>query len=63
VTRVISAAQWRKSSHSGGQGGQCVELAAAAEGVAIRDSKDADGPRLLVSLSDFERFAEALKNS
>jgi hypothetical protein len=24
----LSAAQWRKSSHSGGQGGNCVEVAA-----------------------------------
>jgi hypothetical protein len=61
VTPVISAHQWRKSSHSGGQGGQCVELAAMVDSVAIRDSKDPDGPRLLVNRGEFGRFAGALK--
>ncbi|MES9539171.1 DUF397 domain-containing protein [Actinomadura sp. NPDC000600] len=39
---------WRKSSRSGSSGGQCVELAGAKDGVAIRDSKDPNGPMLLV---------------
>ncbi|MFB4305547.1 DUF397 domain-containing protein [Actinomadura sp. GTD37] len=39
---------WRKSSHSGSSGGQCVELAATSGGVAVRDSKDRDGAVLLV---------------
>jgi Domain of unknown function (DUF397) len=63
VTPVISAAQWRKSSHSGGQGGECVELAEVVDGIAIRDSKDPDGPKLMVNRSDFKRFAEALRNT
>lgn len=39
---------WRKSSRSGGNNGDCVELAAAADGLsaAIRDSKNPDGERL-----------------
>lgn len=36
---------WRKSSYSGGSGG-CVEVASAALGVAVRDSKQAAGPTL-----------------
>ncbi|GAA1848960.1 DUF397 domain-containing protein [Actinomadura bangladeshensis] len=39
---------WRKSSHSGSDGGECVELASAENGVAIRDSKDPEGPVVLV---------------
>jgi hypothetical protein len=39
---------WRKSSRSGSSGGSCVELAGAKDGVAIRDSKDPEGPVLLV---------------
>nr|WP_309239808.1 DUF397 domain-containing protein [Actinomadura sp. J1-007] len=42
---------WRKASRSGENGGNCVELAelAGLDGVvAVRDSKDADGPVLLV---------------
>ncbi|MFD3494926.1 DUF397 domain-containing protein [Streptomyces sp. NPDC058690] len=40
---------WFKSSYSSGEGGQCVEVAAATGGVYIRDSKDLSGPVLTVS--------------
>ncbi|WP_119731817.1 DUF397 domain-containing protein [Thermomonospora amylolytica] len=39
---------WRKSSHSGGDHGDCVELAAVRNVLAVRDSKDPDGPVLLL---------------
>ena len=39
--------RWRKSSYSGGSGnGSCVEVAVSREQVGVRDSKNADGPRL-----------------
>ncbi|MFD3820970.1 DUF397 domain-containing protein [Streptomyces sp. NPDC058625] len=31
---------WSKSSHSGGAGGECVEVAALPASVRVRDSKD-----------------------
>jgi hypothetical protein len=38
---------WRKSSYSGGTDhGNCVEVAFTVEAVAIRDSKNPDGPHL-----------------
>ncbi|MGK5531583.1 DUF397 domain-containing protein [Streptomyces sp. URMC 129] len=37
---------WRKSSHSGTSGGDCVEVAAGAMTIHVRDSKDAAGSRL-----------------
>jgi hypothetical protein len=40
---------WRKSSYSGGNGSACVEVGDAGRAVAVRDSKDPDGPSLLVS--------------
>nr|WP_301176411.1 DUF397 domain-containing protein [Actinomadura geliboluensis] len=40
---------WRKSTHSGSNGGNCVELAAVTGAVAVRDSKDPDGPVLLLT--------------
>ncbi|WP_131738568.1 DUF397 domain-containing protein [Actinomadura roseirufa] len=40
---------WRRSSHSGDNGGDCVELAGLPGGVAVRDSKDPDGPALIVT--------------
>jgi Domain of unknown function (DUF397) len=44
-------AKWRKSSYSASNGGDCVELADAsgADAVAVRDSKDPDGPVLLLT--------------
>ncbi|NVI87502.1 DUF397 domain-containing protein [Actinomadura sp. BRA 177] len=49
----FSPAQWRKSSHSGGQSGQCVEVAQASALVGIRDSKDPEGGRLVVGRAAF----------
>ncbi|MFI0371823.1 DUF397 domain-containing protein [Actinomadura sp. 1N219] len=47
---VEVAAFWRKSSHSGSEGTSCVEVAAlTGQGVALRDSKDADGPMLSIA--------------
>ncbi|WP_173097403.1 DUF397 domain-containing protein [Actinomadura verrucosospora] len=47
----LAGLAWRKSTHSGPNGGECVELADAAgvDAVAVRDSKDPDGPVLLVT--------------
>ncbi|MFG2059501.1 DUF397 domain-containing protein [Micromonospora sp. NPDC048930] len=43
----LTGAQWRKSTRSSGQGGNCVEVADNLPGVvAVRDSKDPDGPVL-----------------
>lgn len=43
------AARWRKSSHSGGEGGQCVEVTGTLG--AVRDSKNSTGPTLNVDVS------------
>ncbi|MFD3656405.1 DUF397 domain-containing protein [Streptomyces sp. NPDC058620] len=40
---------WVKSSYSGAEGGQCVEVANAPGAVHIRDSKTSAGPVLTVS--------------
>jgi hypothetical protein len=40
---------WRKSSYSGGDNGDCIELAWAG---ALRDSKNPDGPQLRVPLAN-----------
>jgi hypothetical protein len=42
-------ARWRRSSHTGSNGGNCVELAGVRGAVAVRDSKDPGGPVLLVA--------------
>jgi Domain of unknown function (DUF397) len=49
----LAGLAWRKSTRSLNNGGECVELAdaagAVADAVAVRDSKDPDGPVLLVT--------------
>ncbi|MBX9360523.1 DUF397 domain-containing protein [Streptomyces sp. WAC04114] len=49
--------QWRKSSYSGDQGGQCLEVAEMPEDtVAIRDSKTPAGPILTLDPAAFTTF-------
>ncbi|MEV6307400.1 DUF397 domain-containing protein [Streptomyces sp. NPDC051840] len=45
---AVPESAWFKSSYSSGGGGECVEVAAAAARVHVRDSKQADGPVLTV---------------
>ncbi|BCJ33798.1 hypothetical protein Athai_13010 [Actinocatenispora thailandica] len=57
----LSDAMWRKSSRSGGNGGNCVEVAGnLADIVAVRDSKDPRGPVLVASPAAFA-FAGLVK--
>ncbi|MEO3828466.1 DUF397 domain-containing protein [Actinomadura sp. B10D3] len=55
--------QWRKSSHSGGQGGDCVEVAAFETGVGVRDSRDQEGPRLTFGVAEWRVFVERVRAS
>ncbi|GAA5068552.1 hypothetical protein HNP84_008400 [Thermocatellispora tengchongensis] len=48
------ACSWRKSTASGGAG-DCVEVAAVTA-IAVRDSKDPDGPVLLFTTGEWEAF-------
>jgi hypothetical protein len=63
----LSGAAWRKSSYSGGNGGQCVELAATsrqngAEPIcAVRDSKDPHGPVLAFGQRQWQQFTANVK--
>lgn len=57
----MSEAVWRKSSRSTVQNDNCIELASLPGIVAMRDSKDPEGPKLVVSRRDFRRFAEVLR--
>ncbi|MEU7553844.1 DUF397 domain-containing protein [Streptomyces sp. NPDC044571] len=51
---------WRKSSYSGDTGGQCVEVAAQPCLVAVRDSKNPDGPVFTVSPAAFSAFVRTV---
>ena len=55
-------ARWRKSSRSGGSGGNCVEVAELPDGGwAIRDSKDPAGPILLITSTERDAFVAGVK--
>lgn len=52
---------WRKSSHSGANGGSCVEVAGTARVVLVRDTTDRDGQTLAFTAEAWRAFAEELK--
>jgi hypothetical protein len=53
---------WRKSSYSGGSGGNCVEVADQAGRVLVRDTKqDGTGLVLRFSADAWRRFAAEVK--
>jgi hypothetical protein len=59
----LSGARWRKSSRSGGNGGNCVEVAGNLPGVvAVRDSKHPTGPVLTFPATAWAEFLGAVKN-
>lgn len=58
----LSDLTWRKSSYSGGNGGECVEVAVLPDAThAVRDSKDPDGPALAFSPAEWRRFTESVR--
>jgi Domain of unknown function (DUF397) len=53
----LNRAGWRKSSYSGGNGGNCVEVALNLPGVvAVRDSKNPAGPALAFTPHEWRTF-------
>jgi hypothetical protein len=62
MTPNLSRAGWRKSTRSGDNGGNCVEVANLDEAVAVRDSKHPDGGALVFSRAEWARFLDAAKS-
>ncbi|OON77299.1 DUF397 domain-containing protein [Streptomyces tsukubensis] len=50
--------KWFKSTYSGSGGGNCVEVAVAAQAVHVRDSKDRPGPQLVFEAVTWAGFLE-----
>lgn len=58
----LGRAAWRKASYSN-QSGACVEVAGNLPGlVAIRDSKDPDGARLIVTPEQWRAFLGVVRS-
>ncbi|MBO0758986.1 MAG: DUF397 domain-containing protein [Bradyrhizobiaceae bacterium] len=63
---TLSAAEranltWTKAQAST-HNGQCVEIAAAAGNIALRDSKNPDGPVLVYTPAEFRAFLDGARN-
>lgn len=57
----LSRAEWNKSSYSS-QSGNCVEVARNLPGlVAVRDSKQLDGAKLVVSQEVWRVFIKGMR--
>jgi Domain of unknown function (DUF397) len=56
LTRV----DWRTSTYSSVNGGECVEVGTASRRVAVRDSKKPDGPKLSFAPSQWREFTRRL---
>ncbi|MFB7419688.1 DUF397 domain-containing protein [Streptomyces sp. NPDC056121] len=64
--RVLNASalpMWRKSSYSGGESGQCLEVSdhAVAAHVPVRDSKNPHGPAVVFTSGAWTAFLGAVK--
>lgn len=58
----LTDARWRKSSRSGNNGGNCVEVAGNLPGlVAVRDSKNPEGAVLVFAPAAWRAFAAGVK--
>jgi hypothetical protein len=59
----LIGAAWRTSSHSGGNGGTCVEVAARLPRViAVRDSKNPGGAALAFGTAAWQDFTDGIRS-
>jgi Domain of unknown function (DUF397) len=54
--------QWRKSSYSGANGGDCVEVGTGPDVIAVRDTTDRSGPVLRVSPDTWAKFTTKVRS-
>ena len=60
----LSRAIWRKSRRSSSTGQNCVETATNLPGVvAVRDSKNPSGPKLIFTRQEWVTFTQEVKGS
>jgi hypothetical protein len=50
---------WRKSSYSGTNGGQCIEVGQST-GIAVRDSEDRAGTMLVFTADAWQEFISTI---
>jgi hypothetical protein len=64
----LTSAPWRTSSYSGGNGGQCIQVAALTSSsdsrgrlFAVRDSKNPAGPVLVFASRQWRTFTTEIR--
>jgi hypothetical protein len=58
----LTGAVWHKSTRSGGNGGDCVEVAVnLPDVVAVRDTKDPGGAALIFTHAEWVAFVGGVK--
>lgn len=61
IAADLPGSVWRKSSRSGSDS-NCVEVAGTPDSLAVRDSKDPEGPVLLFPHAAWTTFITAVHN-
>jgi hypothetical protein len=58
----LSRIEWRKATMTSSNGGNCVEVARNLRGiVAVRDSKNPDGPKLVTTPAAWRNLTASVK--
>jgi hypothetical protein len=57
----MNATDWRKSSYSSSNGGECVETASVSGIVLVRDTTDRDGGTLAFGAETWQAFVTRLR--
>ncbi|WP_449479801.1 DUF397 domain-containing protein [Streptomyces avidinii] len=60
-TELAPEGSWMKSSYSDQQGGNCVETVNLPGVVGVRDSKQTDGPALIVTQTSWANFLGSIR--
>jgi hypothetical protein len=63
LSQELRTATWTKSSYSGSNGGNCVEIAELSGGRrGVRDSKNPTGPALIFTPGEWNAFIAGVKS-
>lgn len=62
ISDASTLTDWFKSSYSGGDQADCLEVASGYSTVPVRDSKAANGPALVFSTAGWSSFVDAVKS-
>jgi Domain of unknown function (DUF397) len=58
----LAGLRWRKSTHSGSNGGGCIETASHDSRVIVRDTQDRTGPVLRFDVAAWRQFTGRVKD-